>query len=95
MRRSLVFLVISTFLYGFSPLAAARSNHVNEELQRKYEAALQEIERLRNELARSKEGQAAGPVPVAPAVAGAPSGVPGSTNLMRVHRIGDPAPAAS
>ena len=74
MRRSLAFLVVWMLLYVSSPLAATRPNRAYEELQRKYEAALQEIERLRSELARLKGEQTAGPAPVAPPVAGAPSG---------------------
>jgi tetratricopeptide (TPR) repeat protein len=74
MRRSLAFLVIWMLLYGSSPLAATRHNRAYEELQRKYEAALQEIARLRSELATLKGEQPAGPAPAAPPVAGAPSG---------------------
>jgi len=72
MRRSLAFLVIWMLLYISSPLAATRHNRAYEELQRKYEAALQEIERLRSELAGLKGEQTAGPAPAAPSVA--PSG---------------------
>ena len=54
MRRSLAFLVVWMLLYVSSPLAATRPNRAYEELQRKYEAALQEIERLRSELAGSR-----------------------------------------
>src|SRR5262249_53256550 len=74
MRRGLAFLVIWMFLYGSSPLAATRHNRAYEELQRKYEAALQEIARLRSELATLKGEQPAGPAPAAPPVAGVPSG---------------------
>ncbi len=63
MRRSLAFLVVWMLLYVSSPLAATRPNRAYEELQRKYEAALQEIERLRSELARLKGEQTAGPAP--------------------------------
>ena len=55
--------VVWMLLYGASPLAATRPNGAYEELQRKYEAALQEIERLRSELARLKGEQIAGPAP--------------------------------
>jgi TonB family protein len=61
-------------LYSSSPLAATQPDRAYEELQRKYETALQEIERLRSELARLKGEQTAGPTPAAPPVAGAPSG---------------------
>jgi tetratricopeptide (TPR) repeat protein len=61
-------------IYVSSPLAATRPNRAYEELQRKYEAALQEIERLRSELARLKGEQTAGSAPVAPQAEGAPSG---------------------
>jgi TonB family protein len=60
-------------LYVSSPLAATRSNRAYEELQRKYEAALQEVERLRSELARLKGEQTARPAPAAPPAEGAPS----------------------
>src|SRR5438094_9674246 len=53
MRRSLALLVVWMLLYYVSSsLAATRHDRAYEELQRKYEAALQEIERLRSELAR-------------------------------------------
>src|SRR5262247_2889130 len=74
MTRSLAFLVVWMLLYVSIPLAAARPNRADEELQRKYEAALQEIERLRSELARLQGQQPAGPVPAAPPAASAPSG---------------------
>ena len=74
MRRSLAWLVISVLIDISSPLAATRHNRAYEELQRKYEAALQEIERLRSALARLKGEPAAGPAPAAPPAAGAPSG---------------------
>src|SRR2546429_4794112 len=74
MRRSLAWLVISVLIDISSPLAATRHHRAYEELQRKYEAALQEIERLRSELARLKGEQTAGPAPAASPVAGAPSG---------------------
>src|SRR5215475_199292 len=74
MTRSLAFLVVWMLLYVSSPLAAARPNRAYEELQRKYEAALQEIERLRSELARLKGEQIAGPAPATPPGVGAPSG---------------------
>src|SRR5437660_5768097 len=74
MRRSLALLVTWMLLYGSSPLAATRHNRAYEELQRKYEAALQEIERLRSALARLNGEQTAGPAPVAPQAEGAPSG---------------------
>src|SRR5215813_11293250 len=74
MTRSLVFLVVWMLLYGASPLAATRPNRTYEELQRKYEAALQEIERLRSELARLKGAQIAEPAPAALTPGGALSG---------------------
>ena len=74
MTRSLAFLVVWMLLYGASPLAATRPNRAYEELQRKYEAALQEIERLRSELARLKGEQIAGSAPAAPPGVCAPSG---------------------
>jgi hypothetical protein len=74
MRRSLALLVISMLLYVSSPLAATRHNRVYEELQRKYEAALQEIERLRSALTTLKGEQTAGLSPVTPQAKGAPSG---------------------
>ena len=74
MRRSLALLVVWMLIYVSSPLAATRPNRAYEELQRKYEAALQEIERLRSELARLKGEQIAGSAPVAPQAEGAPSG---------------------
>src|ERR671935_44535 len=74
MRRSLALLVIWMFLSVSSPLAATRPNKAYEELQHKYEAALQEIERLRSELARLKGEPTAGPAPAAPPAASAPSG---------------------
>ena len=76
MTRSLAFLVVWMLLHGAGPLAATRPNRAYEELQRKYEAALQEIERLRSELARLKGEQIAGPAPAAPPGVGAPSGDP-------------------
>src|SRR5438270_11439277 len=60
MRCSLALLVVWMLLYGSSPLAATRHNRAYEELQRKYEAALQEIERLRSALARLNGEQTAG-----------------------------------
>jgi TonB family protein len=74
MRRSLAFLVVWMLMYVSSPLAATRSNRAYQELQRQYEAALQEIERLRSELARLKGEQPAGPAPAAGGTTGAPSG---------------------
>src|SRR5262245_61020463 len=74
MTRSLAFLVVWMLLYGASPLAATRPNRAYEELQRKYEAALEEIERLRSELARLKGTQIAEPAPAAPTPGGALSG---------------------
>src|SRR6476620_2827974 len=68
MRRSLALLVIWMLIYVSSPLAATRHNRAYEELQRKYEAALQEIERLRSELAGLKGEQTEGPAPAAPSV---------------------------
>src|SRR5215470_7435622 len=73
MRRSLVLLVAWVLLDVSSPLAATRPDRAYEELQRKYEAALQEIERLRSELARLKGEQTVGPAPAAGETAGAPS----------------------
>lgn len=73
MTRSLAFLVVWMLLHGASPLAATRPNRAYEELQRKYEAALQEIERLRSELAKLKGEQIAGPAPAAPPGVGASS----------------------
>jgi tetratricopeptide (TPR) repeat protein len=60
-------------LYVSSSLAATRQNRAYEELQRKYEAALQEIERLRSALARLKGSRQQGQ-PVPPPAEGAPSG---------------------
>jgi TonB family protein len=74
MRRSLALLVVWMLIDVSSPLAATRPNRAYEELQRKYEAALQEIERLRSELARPKGEQPAGSASVAPQAEGAPSG---------------------
>jgi TonB family protein len=74
MRRSLVLLVVWMLLYVSSPQAATRQNRAYEELQRKYEAALQEIERLRSALATLKGEQTAGPAPVTPQVEDAPRG---------------------
>jgi TonB family protein len=79
MTRSLAFLVVWVFLSSTSPLAATRPNRAYEELQRKYEAALQEIERLRSELARLQGEQRAGPAPAASPGVGAPSGDPFQT----------------
>src|SRR4029450_10988988 len=66
MRRSLALLVVWLLICVSSPLAATRPNRAHEELQRKYEAALQEIERLRSELARLKGEPTAGSAPVGP-----------------------------
>jgi Flp pilus assembly protein TadD len=74
MTRSLALQVVWILLYVSTPLAATRHNRAYEELQRKYEAALQEIEHLRHELTRLKGEQAAGPAPAAPPAAGAPDG---------------------
>jgi TonB family protein len=74
MRRSLAFLVVWMLLDISSPLAVTRPNRAYEELQRQYEAALQEIERLRSEHARLKGEQPAGPAPAAGGAIGAPSG---------------------
>src|SRR5215475_13948718 len=73
MRSSLALLVIWMPLYVSRPLAATRQNRAYEELQRKYEAALQEIERLRSELAALKGEQTARPAPMAPQAESAPS----------------------
>ncbi len=73
MRRSLALLVVWMLLYVSSPLAATRHNRAYEELQRKYEAALQEIERLRSALTTLKGEQTAGLWTVAPQAEGAPS----------------------
>ena len=72
MSRSLAFLVVWIFLYVSDLLAATPHDSAYEELQRKYEAALQEIERLRSELARLKKEPTA--APATPPAAGAPSG---------------------
>src|SRR5262245_47702830 len=73
MIRSLGLLLVWVLLYVSSPLAATRHNREYEELQRKYEAALQEIAHLRSELTRLKGEQAAGPGPAAPPAAGSHS----------------------
>ena len=54
MTRCIAILVAWGFLHVSSPLAATRQSKAYEELQRRYEAALQEIERLRGELAGLK-----------------------------------------
>src|ERR1700741_1783103 len=65
MTRGIAMLVVWTLLQAPSALASTRQNRAYEDLRRKYETALQEIERLRNELAVLKGERTAAPAPTA------------------------------
>jgi TonB family protein len=63
MARGIAMLAVWVLLQAPSSLAATRQNKAYEELQHKYETALQEIERLRSELAALKWERTAVPAP--------------------------------
>src|SRR5207249_195183 len=63
MTRGIAMLAVWVLLQAPSSLAATRQNKAYEDLQHKYETALQEIERLRSELAVLKGERTAVPAP--------------------------------
>ncbi len=74
MTRGIAMLAVWVLLQAPSALAATRQNKAYEDLQRKYEIALQEIERLRSELAVLKGERTAVPAPPTGGAEGTPGG---------------------
>src|SRR6266446_3351746 len=77
MTRYVTILMAWVLLHVASISAATQptqQNTADEELQRKYEAALQEIERLRSELEALKRERPAAPLPPTGGAEGAPGG---------------------